>query len=104
MVASVGVAGRPAAEQLHADPGDAALVSLPPSESAAWEAAQVRLAVETLHPDERQVARLQHLEGYTHQEIADMLGLPLGTVKSRSFRAHRSLATRLAHLRVDTQD
>ena len=73
----------------------------PPSESAAWEAAQVRLAVEALHPDERQVARLQHLEGYTHQEISDMLGLPLGTVKSRSFRAHRSLATRLAHLRTD---
>jgi RNA polymerase sigma-70 factor (ECF subfamily) len=94
---------RPSTSLEGVDPGDAALVTLPPSESAAWEAAQVRLAVESLHPDERQVARMQHLEGFTHQEIADRLGLPLGTVKSRSFRAHRSLATRLAHLRSDDE-
>jgi RNA polymerase sigma-70 factor (ECF subfamily) len=94
---------RPSTSLEGADPGDAALVTLPPSESASWEAAQVRLAVEALHPDERQIARLQHLEGFTHQEIADMLSLPLGTVKSRSFRAHRSLATRLAHLRADDE-
>lgn len=92
---------RPSTPLDGADQSDAALVALPPSESAAWEAAQVRLAVEALHPDERQVVHLQHLEGYTHQEIAELLALPLGTVKSRSFRAHRSLATRLAHLRTD---
>lgn len=92
---------RPSTSLDGADQGDAALVALPPSESAAWEAAQVRLAIEALPPDERQVVRLQHIEGYTHQEIADLLALPLGTVKSRSFRAHRSLATRLAHLRTD---
>ena len=43
--------------------------------------------------------RLQHTQGYTHQQIADSLGIALGTVKSRSFRAHKALAARLAHLR-----
>ena len=83
------------------DPGERSLVTLPPSESAAWETAQVRLAIEALPVDERTVVRMQHLDGFTHQEIADHLGLPLGTVKSRSFRAHRALAERLAHLRTD---
>ncbi|MDQ1424189.1 MAG: hypothetical protein QOD72_1687, partial [Acidimicrobiaceae bacterium] len=43
--------------------------------------------------------RLQHLEGLTHQGIAERLGMPLGTVKSRSFRAHKRLAASLGHLR-----
>ena len=43
-------------------------------------------------PDEQEVVRLQHLEGFTHSEIADHLGVPIGTVKSRAFRAHRRLA------------
>lgn len=82
-----------------ANPGDAALVTLPPNEIQAWEAAQVRLAIDSLATDEREVVRLQHLEGLTHAEIADRLGIALGTVKSRSFRAHKALAARLKYLR-----
>jgi RNA polymerase sigma-70 factor (ECF subfamily) len=81
---------------------DRSLVTLPPSETASWEMAQVRLAIDALPPDERDVVRLQHLDGLTHQEIADRLGIALGTVKSRSFRAHRSLAGRLAFLREES--
>jgi RNA polymerase sigma-70 factor (ECF subfamily) len=86
----------------HVEDGHASLVTLPPSESAAWEVAQVREAIDSLAPDEREVVRLQHLDGWTHQEIAARLGVPLGTVKSRSFRAHRALAVSLAHLRENT--
>ena len=85
-----------------ADPGDASLVTLPVSETRAWEVGQVRMAVDALPPDERDIVRLQHLDGCTHAEIAEQLGLPLGTVKSRSFRAHRALAARLAHLREES--
>jgi RNA polymerase sigma-70 factor (ECF subfamily) len=45
------------------------------------------------------VVRLQHLEGLTHSEIADRLGIAVGTVKSRSHRAHQRLAGLLGHLR-----
>ena len=49
-------------------------------------------------PDEASVVRLQHLEGMTQTEISEKLEIPLGTVMSRSLRAHRHLATLLGHL------
>lgn len=53
----------------------------------------------TALPDaEREVVRRSHLMGYTHEQIAADLGIPLGTVKSRSGRAHKRLAVALAHL------
>jgi len=61
-----------------------------------WE---VRSAMAELPDDERDVVRLQHFEGLTHALIAKQLRVPVGTVKSRSFRAHRRLAARLGHLR-----
>lgn len=76
-----------------------ALLSLPPdleSMEAVW---QVRRAIDTLSSDEAAIVRLQHLDGMTHIQIAKRLGIPVGTVKSRSRRAHRRLAARLGHLR-----
>ena len=58
----------------------------------------VRAAIEGLEPDEREIVKMQHLEGHTHAEIAERLDIAVGTVKSRSHRAHRRLANRLAHL------
>jgi RNA polymerase sigma-70 factor (ECF subfamily) len=52
---------------------------------------QVRQAVDALAPAERQIVRLQHEHGMTHTEIARHLKMPVGTVKSRSFRAHKQL-------------
>lgn len=96
-------ARRPSTSLETVDPGDDALVSMPQNETAAWEGAQVRLAIDALPADDREVVRMQHLEGFTHQEIADRLGLPLGTVKSRSFRAHKTLAAQLRHLRTNPE-
>ena len=59
-----------------------------------WE---VRDALAQLPHDEQEVMRLQHRSGMTHTEIAQRLGIPLGTVKSRSFRAHRQLRALLGH-------
>lgn len=79
----------------NADP----VVTLPPDAEQVYAVWQVREAVDGLAPDDRELVRLQHLEGYSHTEIAARMGIPVGTVKSRSFRIHRVLAGRLGHLR-----
>ena len=80
-------------------PGHPALTSSPESAEAAYDIWEVRRAVSELPPEEQDVVRLQHFRGYTHAEIAERLDLPVGTVKSRSFRAHKRLAELLGHLR-----
>jgi RNA polymerase sigma factor (sigma-70 family) len=81
---------------------DPALVSMPMTVEAAYEIWEVRRAVSALPADDQQVARLQHFEGLTHAQIGQRLGVPVGTVKSRSFRAHKRLATDLHHLRQES--
>jgi RNA polymerase sigma-70 factor (ECF subfamily) len=66
---------------------------------ATWEAWQVRVALDQLSEDERRVVKLAWFDGLAHTEIAEALGVPVGTVKSRSHRAHRRLAELLAHVR-----
>jgi RNA polymerase sigma-70 factor (ECF subfamily) len=69
------------------------------SADALYDVWEVRRAVAALPADEQEIVRLQHFEGLTHTAIAARLELPAGTVKSRSFRAHKRLAAELAHLR-----
>lgn len=75
-----------------------------PSFERTWEQFEVRAAVDALPAGERDVVELAHRIGLTHPEIAERLGVPLGTVKSRSNRAHRRLAAALAHLESDGPD
>ncbi|MFG1604685.1 RNA polymerase sigma factor [Actinoplanes sp. NPDC049265] len=63
-----------------------------------WEAWQVRRAVDALPADEAEIVRLAHFYQLTQSEIAARLGLPIGTVKSRSHRAHKRLAGALGFL------
>lgn len=69
-----------------------------PTYEAVWEAWQVRRALDSLPADEREVVSLHYLEGLTQSEIAVRLGIPIGTVKSRTHRAHHHLQQLLAHL------
>ena len=94
-------ARRPTAALDDVTPGHPAVVTLPPSAERAYDVWEVRHAISELPPDEQEVVRLQHLDGLTHREIAERMGVPLGTVKSRSHRAHRRLAGRLGYLRSD---
>jgi RNA polymerase sigma-70 factor (ECF subfamily) len=55
----------------------------------------VRRAVGALPPDLRQVIVMKEFEELTFQEIADVLELPLSTVKSRLYTALRQLQLRL---------
>ncbi len=59
-----------------------------PSEAFAesWRSSQrehVREALRGLPPEQLKVLELAYFSGYTHTEIAELLGLPLGTVKGR---------------------
>ena len=81
--------------------GHPAIVTLPPSAEQAYDVWEVRRAIDELPADEREVVRLQHLDGLTHAEVAERLDVPVGTVKSRSFRAHKRLAGRLGYLREE---
>ena len=47
------------------------------------EAATVRSAMDTLPADQSHVIELAYFGGFTHTEIAEMLGAPVGTVKGR---------------------
>lgn len=73
----------------------------PPSMERTWEAFEVRRAIDTLPEDEREVVRLSYQLRLTQTEIAEHLSIPLGTVKSRSHRAHNRLTAALAHLRSE---
>jgi RNA polymerase sigma-70 factor, ECF subfamily len=68
----------------------------PPALDDAYDVWRVRRALDALPPGEREVVRLAHLEQLTHPEIAARMGVPVGTVKSRSHSAYRKLRAALS--------
>ena len=77
---------------------DVDLPTFPPGLETVWEVFEVRAALDRLPDEERQVVKLSHFDGFTHVEIAERLDIPVGTVKSRSHRAHRRLVEMLKHV------
>ncbi len=66
---------------------------------ASKEIAQaVNAAVEALSDDLRQAITLREIEGLSYDEIADLMNCPIGTVRSRIFRAREAIAERLRPL------
>ncbi len=66
-------------------------------------AAAVNAAIEALSEDLRQAITLREIEGLSYEEIAEVMNCPIGTVRSRIFRAREAIAVRLRPL-LDTQD
>jgi RNA polymerase sigma-70 factor (ECF subfamily) len=66
-------------------------------------AAAVNAAIEALTEDLRQAITLREIEGLSYEDIAEVMNCPIGTVRSRIFRARDAIATRLRPL-LDTRD
>ena len=59
----------------------------------------IERAIAQLRPEYRSCIMLRHVEGLAYEEIAQLLDLPLGTVKTYIHRARHELRDMLAHLR-----
>ena len=75
--------------------------SIEPDSERAMLAASIEEAAAKLSPGARTVFLLHDVEGYTHEEIAEQLGITAGGSKSQLFKARAKLRRLLAHL-VDT--
>jgi RNA polymerase sigma-70 factor (ECF subfamily) len=60
---------------------------------------QIDEAIAKLRPEYRSCILLRHVEGYPYEEIAEILGLPLGTVKTYIHRARSELRALLEHIK-----
>jgi RNA polymerase sigma-70 factor, ECF subfamily len=98
------VIGRSIATDLHRRPSSRPLLpvedaQVPPQPDRAdriVESLMVRDALNSLTPAHRAVLMLCHAEGLTQSQIAQRLGLPLGTVKTRMYHGLRALKAALA--------
>jgi RNA polymerase sigma-70 factor (ECF subfamily) len=89
--------------QLASDPEGLRLAALPDGDpepaEATWRAYRrtaVRAAVATLPPAQRRALGLAFFEELTHEQVAEVLGLPLGTAKTRIRAALQKLRRQLA--------
>ena len=73
--------------------------STPESELEGKEiAATVNRAMDALPPDLRTAITLREIEGLSYEEIASVMNCPVGTVRSRIFRARDAIAAELRPL------
>ena len=70
------------------------------TESAVW----VRRAVGKLEPLDREIVMLREFEQLSYAEIADLLSIPVNTVRSRLFRARMALRDLLEPSATSTKD
>lgn len=61
----------------------------------------IQIAIDALEPQYRDVVRLVDVEGLKYDEAADVLGIPIGTVRSRLYRARRQLQQQLVQYAID---
>ena len=89
-----------------ADPRAAAADDAPPAwdlRSLDWEHVDGRLkkAIDDLSPEHREVLLLWGVEGMKYRQIADVTGVPIGTVMSRLHRSRKILAESLEELTAE---
>ena len=80
-----------------ADGDYAAGVTTPGTQEAQLDMADLRIALQQLPDDQREAVVLVGASGFSYQEVAEICGVPVGTVKSRVNRARGKLAALLGH-------
>ena len=109
LIARASIAG---AKRERRGPGGGALVRLLPADADASRAPdefgsvadrdQVERGFRQLKPEQRAILTLHHFAGLSAAEIADVLGIPVGTAGSRLHYASQALRAALeAHARTD---
>lgn len=99
------IATNAALDQLRTARRDASIAGInaqPPAGESGSERLRdsIQMAFHRLPPKLQIVAALALIEGQTHAEIAEALDVPIGTVKSRVFRAIRILREELTRLGI----
>ncbi|MCW2926182.1 MAG: polymerase subunit sigma-24 [Thermoleophilia bacterium] len=86
-----------AADRPGAEPGDETAARVSTGEDVATDAVNnaytedIRAAMAQLSEDQRRALELSYFQGYSQSEIAELLGKPLGTVKTYMFQGMRRL-------------
>ena len=71
-----------------------------PKQHTEW----IQAGLSLLSPDHRQVLELTYFGGFSYQEIADIAGCPVNTVKTRMYHARRRLRILLPALAGENKD
>jgi len=66
---------------------------MPDESNLLLQVAKIKKAMHTLDSGYRSVLRLYLFEGYDHEEIAEIMGVPSTTVRSQYMRARQKLVT-----------
>lgn len=76
--------------------------SLNPERNAVRKDLEMKVgrALQSLKPKDKEIIILQHFQDYSYQEIADLLGIPMGTVMSRLYNARQALRYELERIGV----
>lgn len=86
-------------ERIRQYAGDGAVQSIPKDESSLREDAEVlEIAMNHLSGDQRALLHMKEVEGFGYQQIAEVLGVPEGTVGSRLNKARSELRSALTYL------
>ncbi len=59
---------------------------------------EIEQAIDALRPEYQTAILLRHVEGYSYEEISEVMDVPLGTVKTYIHRARNELKETLVHL------
>lgn len=90
-----------AATQQMSERGETTVTAAEDDALAGIVGGTVREALHRLPEEQRRILSLAYFGGYTQCEVAALTGVPLGTVKSRTFAALRRLRTLLSSLRSE---